>query len=66
MVMKKSVSVRTSRLGDCGDEPEFIFGDGLLSGLRIYPSENGVCYLRNGKVIRFDAKLGLLIEDGEE
>lgn len=66
MVMKKSVSVRTSRLGDCGDEPEFIYGDGLLSGLRIYPSENAVCRLNNGKVIYFDRNLGLIIEDGEK
>ena len=66
MVMKKSVSVRTSRLGDCGDEPEFIYGDGLLSGLRIYPSENAVCRLNNGKVIYFDRNMGLIIEDGEK
>ena len=66
MVMKKSVSVRTSRLGDPGEAPEHIRGDGLLSGVRIYPARGSVCRLENGKVIRFDEELGLLIEDGEK
>ena len=63
---KKSVSVRTERLGKGGDVSEYINGDGLLSGVRIYSSRDSICYLKNGRSICFDPKLGLLIKDGEK
>lgn len=37
-------------------------GKGLLFGLWLLPGENGVCRFENGKVIRMDDELGLLIE----
>lgn len=64
-VMKHSLSVSLRRLGAKESNFSYIIGDKLLSGVRIYPSENGSCTLENGKILRIDPELGFLIEDGE-
>ena len=63
-VMKRSLSVRVGRLGSLSGLSD-IRGDMLLSGVRILPLNNGSCSLPNGKTLRLDRELGLLIEDGE-
>ncbi len=63
-VMKRSLSVRVSRLGSLSGLSD-IKGDRLISGVRILPLNNGRCPLPNGKTLLLDRELGLLIEDGE-
>lgn len=64
-VMKRSLSVRASRLGNLSGLSD-IKGDMLLSGTRILPLREGRCPLPGGKTLRLDEKLGLLIEEGDE
>ena len=64
-VMRQSVSVRISRLGNIKSGLLDIKGDSLLAGTRIFPTENGYCRLPNGKNLHYDPELGLLIEEGE-
>ena len=64
-VMKQSLSVRFSRLGDLSGFLD-IKGDMLLSGMRIFcTDETGCCNLGNGKILQYDSKLGLIIREGE-
>ena len=64
-VMKRSVSVRIGRLGKLSVLSD-IKGDMLLSGTRILPTDrNGEACLSNGKILRFDQELGLIIKEGE-
>ena len=64
-VMKQSVSVRVSRLGLL-PAAWGIRGTMLLSGTRIVPTnEKGNARLSNGKILRFDPELGLIIKEGE-
>ncbi len=63
-VMKRSLSVRVSRLGSLSGLSD-IKGDMLISGVRILPLSNGRCLLPNGKTLLLDRELGLLIKDGE-
>lgn len=63
-VMKRCLTVRVGRLGGLSGLSD-IRGDMLLSGVRILPLNNGSCSLPNGKTLRLDRELGLLIEDGE-
>ncbi len=63
-VMKRSLSVRVGRLGSLSGLSD-IKGDMLISGVRILLLNNGSCSLPNGKTLRLDRELGLLIEDGE-
>lgn len=64
-VMKQSVSVRASRLGELSGL-SYIKGDILLAGTRIFRSdETGSCRLENGKILQFDPQLGLIIKEGE-
>lgn len=64
-VMKQSVPVRVSRLGQLPDTWG-IRGAMLLSGTRIVPTdENGNARLGNGNILRFDPELGLIIKEGE-
>lgn len=65
-VMKNSLSVSVRRLGSNESNNLYITGDKLIAGVRIYPAENGVCRLENGKILHVDPRLGLLIEDGEK
>jgi CRISPR-associated endonuclease/helicase Cas3 len=65
-VMKNSLSVSVRRLGQNESDNLYIKGDKLITGVRIYLSENEVCRLGNGKILRVDPQLGLLIEDGEK
>ena len=65
IVIQRSVSIPCRRLEKQNSNLWYIKGDGLISGVRIYPAENGVCRLGNGKTLRFDTELGLLIEDSE-
>lgn len=64
-VMRQTVSVRISRLGSSKSGLSDIKCDNLLAGTRIFPSESGSCRLPNGKCLRLDPELGLLIEEGE-
>lgn len=65
-VMKQSVSVRISRLGAIESNFWDIKGAILLIGTRILPTdERGEARLKNGRVLCFDEKLGLLIKEGE-
>ena len=64
-VMKRSVSVRLSRLGSDLSGLSDIKGSMLLSGLRILPVENGVYRTNESRTICFDPELGLIIEEGE-
>ena len=64
-VMRQSVSVRISRLGCSKSGLLYIKGDSLLAGTWIFPVEDGACRLSNGKTLRYDSDLGLLIEEGE-
>ena len=65
LVMKQSVSVRASRLGDLSELSD-IKGDILLTGTRILCADDmGCCHLGNGKSLQFDPKLGLMIREGE-
>lgn len=72
-VMLKSVSITTRRLAadkkmkKNGQKPELsqlwdIFGDKLLAGIRIIRVENGSAALGDGKRIKNDPELGILIE----
>ena len=58
----QSVSVTERRLRFKKSEISYIKGDNLLSGVRVYPAQNGICELRGGR-IRFDEKLGVMIEE---
>lgn len=64
-IIKQSVSVRISRIGSEKSGLLDIKGDILLSGMRIFPAIDGSCRMENGKILRFDPELGLLIEEGE-
>ena len=65
IVMKQSVSVRVSRLGNLSGLSD-IKGDMLLTGTRIFCADDtGYCHLGNGKVLQFDPKLGFMIREGE-
>lgn len=61
-VQMQSVSVTERRLRFDKFELSYIKGDNLLSGVRVYPAQNGICELRGGR-IRFDEKLGVMIEE---
>lgn len=61
-VQMQSVSVAERRLKFGKSELSYIKGDNLLSGVRVYPAQNGICELRGGR-IRFDEKLGVMIEE---
>ena len=61
-VQMQSVSVAERRLKFDKSELSYIKGDNLLSGVRVYPAQNGICELRGGR-IRFDEKLGVMIEE---
>ncbi|MBQ7129744.1 MAG: CRISPR-associated helicase Cas3' [Oscillospiraceae bacterium] len=61
-VQMQSVSVTERRLRFNKSELSYIKGDNLLSGVRVYPAQNGICELRGGR-IRFDEKLGVMIEE---
>lgn len=64
-VMRRSVSVKISRLGKLPDAWS-IKGAMLLSGIRIVPTdEKGQAHLENGKILCFDPELGLIIKEGE-
>lgn len=63
-VMAQSVSVRKSRLNSFPPGLLDISGGMLLSGIRIFPSENDCCCFPGGGKIRFDEKLGVIIEEG--
>ena len=64
-VMKQSVPVRVSRLGQLPDTWG-IRGAMLLSGTRIVPTdEDGNARLGNGKILRFVPELGLIMKEGE-
>ena len=64
-VMRQSVSVRISSLGRLPDDWS-IKGAMLLSGIRIVSTdEKGQAHLENGKILRFDPELGLIIKEGE-
>ena len=65
-IMKNSLSVRIRRLGSKEENRTYISGDKLIAGVRIYPTDDGVCRLENGKLLRVDPQLGFLIEDGEK
>jgi CRISPR-associated endonuclease/helicase Cas3 len=64
-VQMQSVSVTERRLKFDKSELSYIKGDNLLSGVRVYPAQNGICELRGGR-IRFDEKLGVMIEEDKE
>ena len=65
-VMKQSVSVRIGRLGMIESDFWDIKGAILLAGTRIVPTdEKGEARLNNGKTLRFDQELGLIIKEGE-
>ena len=64
-VQMQSVSVTERRLRFDKSELSYIKGDNLLSGVRVYPAQNGICELRGGR-IRFDEKLGVMIEEDKE
>ena len=64
-VMRQTVSVRISRLGSSKSGLSDIKCDNLLAGTRIFPIKDGSCRLPNGKCLRLDPELGLLIEEGE-
>ena len=61
-VQMQSVSVAERRLRFDKSELSYIKGDNLLPGVRGYPAQNGICELRGGR-IRFDEKLGVMIEE---
>ena len=61
-VQMQSVSVAERRLKFDKSEMSYIKGDILLSGVRVYPAQDGICELSGGK-IRFDEKLGVMIEE---
>lgn len=61
-VQMQSVSVTERRLRFDKSELSYIKGDNLLAGVRVYPAQNGTCELRGGR-IRFDEKLGVIIEE---
>ncbi|MBR2048368.1 MAG: CRISPR-associated helicase Cas3' [Oscillospiraceae bacterium] len=61
-VQMQSVSVTERRLMFDKSELSYIKGDNLLAGVRVYPAQNGICKLRGGR-IRFDGKLGVIIEE---
>ena len=64
MVMKKSVSLLTKRLGDKFPESskQAIPGAMLIAGIVILPTIGGKFVLPNGKVIHHDKNLGILID----
>ncbi len=61
-VQKNSVSVAERRI--CFDKSQisYLKGDMLLSGVRVYPAEEGICSLPGGRIC-FDHKLGVIIEE---
>ena len=61
-VQMQSVSVAERRLRFDKSELSYIKGDNLLAGVRVYPARNGICELGGGR-IRFDEKLGVMIEE---
>ena len=61
-VQLQSVSVAARRLKFAESDFLYIKGDNLLSGVRMYPAQNGVCKLSSGW-IRFDNELGVIIEE---
>ena len=64
-VQMQSVSVTERRLKFEKSELSYLKGDNLLAGVRVYPAQNGICELRGGR-IRFDEKLGVMIEEDKE
>lgn len=63
-VQLQSVSVAERRIRFDKSGLSYIKGDMLLAGVRMYPAEGGYCKLPGG-VIRFDEKLGVVIEEGK-
>lgn len=61
-VLRQSVSVAKRRLNCNESDLSYITGGMLLSGLRIYPAQDG-CFEFPGGRICFDKKLGLIIEE---
>lgn len=62
LVQMQSVSVAERRLKFDKSGISYIKGDNLLAGVRVYLAQNGICELGGGR-IRFDEKLGLMIEE---
>lgn len=63
-VMEQSVAVRKKRMRFIRDDLLYINGDKLLSGVRMFPAENGIWECDDGKIL-FDRKLGVSIEEGK-
>ena len=61
-VQMQSVSVAERRLKFDKSELSYIKGGNLLSGVRVYPAQNGICELGGGRIC-FDEKLGVMIEE---
>lgn len=61
-VQMQSVSVAERRLKFDKSELSYIKGDNLLSGVRVYPAQNGICE-HGGSRICFDEELGVMIEE---
>lgn len=61
-VQMQSVSVTERRLRCDKSELSYIKGDNLLSGVSVYPAQNGICELGGGRIC-FDKKLGVMIEE---
>ena len=61
-IQLQSVSVAERRLRFNKSELSYIKGDNLLAGVRVYPAQEGICSLSGG-TIRFDEKLGVIIEE---
>lgn len=61
-VQENSVSVAERRIRFDKSELSYLNGDMLLSGVRVYPAEDGVCVLSGGRIC-FDRKLGVIIEE---
>lgn len=68
MVMKRSVSARISTLRERNSKSDYdgVNGAMLLAGTKILQTDDcGEAHLKNGRVLRFDAELGLQIREGE-
>ena len=61
-VLEQSVSVAARRIRWNQSELSYIKGDMLLSGIQMYPAENGCCALEGGRIC-FDRELGVIIEE---
>ncbi len=65
-VMEQSVSVREKELKRIKNYNSYaITGAMLLSGVKIFPAENGIFQCPDGGCIAFDAELGVMMKVGE-